>query len=254
MDNEQAKLILSAYRPGGQDASDPFFAEALAQARMDPELSAWFAAQRQIDQIACEALQAVTPPHGLRESLLIDRKVVRMSDRIRGQRWTRPTSWMAVAALVFFLLGIGLLMQPHFQEPQPMNRQQFAEVLYDLTATGNITLGKMASNQAELRAWLAEQGAPHDFPVPDSLHETGSIGCQSFDFNGAKVSLLCFMLDKDQLVHLFVIDDHAIADPPGQVPVIMNQGKAVAAVWSSEGRTFFMTGTNLDEATLRRLI
>src|SRR5258706_136048 len=39
MNNQEAKLILQAYRCGGQDASDPLFAEALEQARRDPELA-----------------------------------------------------------------------------------------------------------------------------------------------------------------------------------------------------------------------
>jgi len=37
MNNQEAKFILAAYRPGGQDASDPLFAEALEQVRRDPD-------------------------------------------------------------------------------------------------------------------------------------------------------------------------------------------------------------------------
>ena len=42
MNNQEAKFILGAYRPGGRDAVDPMFSEALAQAGRDPELRAWF--------------------------------------------------------------------------------------------------------------------------------------------------------------------------------------------------------------------
>jgi len=42
MDSGEAKFILSAYRPEGQDASDPRFAEALEQVRRDPILQRWF--------------------------------------------------------------------------------------------------------------------------------------------------------------------------------------------------------------------
>lgn len=62
------------------------------------------------------------------------------------------------------------------------------------------------------------------------------------------------MADKNQLVHLFVVDEQAITDPPSADPVITKKGNAVAATWSTGGRTFFMTGTNLNEETLRRLI
>ena len=49
MNNEEAKLILQAYRPGGQDANDPRFREALEQARRDPELARWFANEQALD-------------------------------------------------------------------------------------------------------------------------------------------------------------------------------------------------------------
>ena len=64
MDNEQAKLILQAYRPGGEDAEDPFFSEALDRARLDPELAKWFAEQRAFDEAMRKALQTRIPPVG----------------------------------------------------------------------------------------------------------------------------------------------------------------------------------------------
>ena len=35
MNRDEAKLILQSYRPGGQDAGDPYFAAALALAKQD---------------------------------------------------------------------------------------------------------------------------------------------------------------------------------------------------------------------------
>jgi hypothetical protein len=43
MSIEDAKLILSAYRPGDQDADDPQFREALELTRHDPDLARWIA-------------------------------------------------------------------------------------------------------------------------------------------------------------------------------------------------------------------
>ena len=42
MNNDHAKIVLSVYRPHGQDADDPFFAEALQQAKNNPAMAAWF--------------------------------------------------------------------------------------------------------------------------------------------------------------------------------------------------------------------
>ena len=42
MSNTEAKFILGAYRANGSDADDATFGAALAQARSDPALGAWF--------------------------------------------------------------------------------------------------------------------------------------------------------------------------------------------------------------------
>ena len=42
MDKQEAQFILSAYRPGAQDAGDSRFAEALQFTDQNPELKSWF--------------------------------------------------------------------------------------------------------------------------------------------------------------------------------------------------------------------
>ena len=75
------------------------------------------------------------------------------------------------------------------------------------------------SNPAELRAWLAERGAPSDFELPRGLRDAHGLGCQSYTIYGVKVSLLCFMLGEDQFVHLFVVANDALKDPAPVVSV-----------------------------------
>jgi len=75
MNNEESKLILQAYRPGGEDAGDPFFSDALEQARRDPGLGRWFAGQRTFDDSMQQALQAEAAPPGLRDALRLTRKI-----------------------------------------------------------------------------------------------------------------------------------------------------------------------------------
>ena len=50
MNNDHAKIVLSVYRPHGQDANDPFFSEALQQAKLDPSLSAWLNDEQRWDE------------------------------------------------------------------------------------------------------------------------------------------------------------------------------------------------------------
>ncbi len=255
MDNQQAKLILSIYRPTGKDATDPFFAEALDQVRHDPELSRWFADQRRFDQTLHSALQTINAPPPLRDSVLLHRKVVQMKVPPPAARRAKfPSSWVAIAASLVLLLGIGLLWKSGPSVSPNMSTLQFVDAIHDMNDADKLTLGKMAANTQDLREWLAAQGAPHDFPLPASLQNLAGVGCQSFVINGAKISLLCFMADNRQLVHLFVVDDGVLSNPPGDLPIIQRQGQTVAAIWSAAGRTFLLTGTNLTEETLQRLI
>ena len=42
MKSKEARQLLEVYRPGGADAQDPQFQEALKQAGRDPALAGWF--------------------------------------------------------------------------------------------------------------------------------------------------------------------------------------------------------------------
>ena len=67
MTNEEAKQILSACRPGGQDAGDPSISGALQHARNDPTLAAWFEREQAHSAVIAAKLREVAPPPGLRE-------------------------------------------------------------------------------------------------------------------------------------------------------------------------------------------
>ena len=62
MNRDDAMLILQSFRPGGQDAGDPRFADALVLARQDAELEAWFAKQQQFDAQICREFKSMPVP------------------------------------------------------------------------------------------------------------------------------------------------------------------------------------------------
>jgi hypothetical protein len=69
MTNQDAKLVLSGYRPNGADARDPFFEQALQQANRDPELTEWFEKQRAFDRVIVAKLRNIEPPTGLNSQI-----------------------------------------------------------------------------------------------------------------------------------------------------------------------------------------
>ncbi len=255
MDNEQAKLILSAYRSSGEDLSDPFFVEAIEHTRRDPALARWFEEQCDFDKVIRAALTSATPPPHLRESLLLGKKVVNFDARTHPAPrswWQRPASWVALAAAVILLTGISALFWP--TAGSPMTADRFVQQTVHVKTSGQISLGKMARDPQVLKAWLAERNAPHDFTIPESLGSLTSLGCQTFSMDGNTVSLMCFTLDQNRIVHLFVIDSDRLENPPGNSPDFQLKDGIATVTWSSGGRTFVLLGNNVDEETLRRLI
>ncbi len=70
MDKEQARFILSSFRPDGADVGDPDFAEALKLAMENRELGEWLAHERAFDAAFAQALGSVDLPENLREDIL----------------------------------------------------------------------------------------------------------------------------------------------------------------------------------------
>ena len=135
-----------------------------------------------------------------------------------------------------------------------MTLARFAEAVIEIKKSGRITLPQTGPNPAELKSWLATQGSPSDFPIPAGLESHKSLGCQSFMIEGRKVSLICFQIDEHRIVHFFVVDSEDLLSAPGRSPHFFQQDGLAAVTWSAHGRTFILTGKDVDEETLRSLI
>src|SRR5271170_328440 len=99
MNNNDAKLILQAYRPSGEDARDPFFAEALEQARLDPALRIWFAERQAKDERMRETLQLIVPPPDLRDMIVRIQKIAQFPSGA-SRRKTQFSTLLAIAACI----------------------------------------------------------------------------------------------------------------------------------------------------------
>lgn len=238
MDNERAKMILSAYRPDGADANDPVFAEALAQVRRDPELARWFAAERALDERMHAALRSARPPANLKDALLLTEKVSRLP--ARRAWWTQP-AWLAAAAAV--VLSAGLTFFPLRPDREPMTLAGVTSEMARMQREERISLGAMTSDPEQVRRWLKAHDGPHEFTVPAGLASQTRIGCQVLDIRGHKVSLICFQIGGGEMVHLLVIDRRHLADPPvvGK-PWLLQEGELAFASWSDDDRTYVIAG------------
>ena len=78
MSNYDAKLVLNAYRSADADAEDPFFKDALKQAKRDPELMDWFIKQRAFDDVIVAKVRTIEPPAGFKVQILAMLRAARL--------------------------------------------------------------------------------------------------------------------------------------------------------------------------------
>jgi hypothetical protein len=256
MDNDSAKLILQAYRPNGADAGDPFFEEALKQARLDPDLGQWFAAQQAFDLRIGDAINAIVVPPGLREAIIRTQKIARPLNSRLFNSGRRQAVLALAACLVMLLIATGLVAIVHFQRTsETPTLGEMTEKVLDLKRHDQISLGTMNTDPEKLRAWLAVRGAPSTFVIPRGLIGVPALGCQSYRIENVKVSLICFTLAPGHIVHLFIIDRGAIADAPVSLrPQVHRESNVPYAAWSQEGQSYILTGNQISADDLDKLI
>lgn len=249
MNIQEAKFILQAYRPNGEDASDPQFAEALQLARVDPELGKWFAEQQAFDAAASRALKDVKIPSHLKESILAGRRVIEPDFW-----WKQPTAWAMAAALVIFLGLTGFLL---------VNRgtTRFAGFTKDMIVAANATdmskhLGMKTDDLSQMQAWLTGQGAQTNYVLPAGLRGKPGMGCQVLTWNGNKVSMICFVLNGKNHVDLFIVEKSAFKGSiPGDTPQFVSAGTDTSASWTEGDKVYLLVGHgSVDEKLLRGYI
>ena len=262
MNNSEAKLILSAYRADGQDAADPQLAEALAQARLDPELARWFAEQTALDRAIGAQLQSVRVPADLKASILAGRKIVPIPRVSWWQRSLHPAATAAALAVTLATIGFLALHEP----PEPKaDLALFTKEITDYLGKGYGVLPRhahLASTDAtyfgamsyrmnyrspsldDIRQWLAANGGHGDFASPDGIKKPLNLGCGVMDWRGKRITLIAFQTGRSlphDKVHLVIIDTADLPDVPlrGQARFDGSEDWSTVA-WSNGPLTYFL--------------
>jgi hypothetical protein len=238
MNNQEAKLILQAYRCGGQDASDPLFAEALEQARRDPELQNWFAEENALDARIQTSLQTAVPvPRELKSNLLALRKIIRPTP----WRWFQPMK-LAAAAAVLLLLGVAaFLLLP--QRPAPLASFREAMARYSMQQHGHVTFE--SHDLTKIRQWLQDRGIETKFELPATLPGQAAQGCRVVDWNSQKVTMICFVLDSGEHMDLFVMDRAGLPNlPESSAPQFVEANGLMTAKWVKGDKVYLLAGGN----------
>jgi uncharacterized membrane protein YbaN (DUF454 family) len=245
MNNQEAKLILQAYRPNGPDASDPFFTEALEQVRRDPELAKWFAEESSLNSRIQTRLQAAIPiPSGLKSELLALEKTVRPIPW-----WAQPMK-LAAVGLALAALGAILMLIPQ----RPTQLASFRDTMARSSLQTQEHVEFESHDIASIRQWLQGNNMQTNFDLPATLQAAAGTaqGCRVVDWNGHKATMVCFIVN-GQHMDLFVMDRAGLPDfPENGTPQFASAGSLMTAMWTGDGKVYLLTGQN--EAVLQKIL
>jgi len=235
MDNREAKFILGAYRPGGQDANDRRFVEALEQARRDPMLQRWFQDSIAFDTTMTDKLRAIEVPRDLRGSILTGVKVS------RSLRSSKPLIKWAIAAVFFLSVILGSLVWRETRLAHLAGWQNEALGVISSLVRNESRFDIQSHKPAELVAWLHSNHAPAADKLPSNLDNLESLGCKTFSWHGVPVTVICFMRPDGGLLHLVATNASPLSDRVFQAEAkFVQQGEWATATWREGERVYML--------------
>ncbi len=280
MDYQEAKSLLQVCRPGNaEDLNDPLMAEALEFAESDSELMAWFEAEQDFDRQMCDEFETIPTPPDLKASILSGMRAhhaaaqnktseveptVPFTENAATEQpaeattsrswWARPS--IGIAAAIAVLLAISVL-------PRTPTSNQIATNSTNTTAVAGVPniiqflseqidgmpqrgFEKVGNEVTPLKTFLASKGAPTPNSMPKTLEEMPVMGCVTFDYEGSKISMICFKEKK--VCHLITVNRNAINENFPPQPQHYQHGNHAFKVWEDGEKIMIMSvkGTKQD--------
>jgi hypothetical protein len=250
MNPEQAKEILSLYRPDTADANDPAFAEALALSGNDAELKQWFDAHCESYKALRARFREIPIPPGLKEQIVAERKV--HTEKFQPRRVAIGVA-VSLALLLLVYGGINL---------QESRARTSLPAFREWTVSNSLRLYRMnleTNDLGQIRKYLAENGFESNFTLPAPLQKDARpTGCTLLQWNGKHVTMVCFRSGKQLApgetsdLFLFVADQSAVRKSKDAVSVT-KVDPATTASWTSDGRIYLLVAAG-DENFLRKYL
>ncbi len=247
MDSQQARTILACYRPGLDDPQSAPFAEALEQARRDPELARWLEREAAFDATIGARLRDAPVPPGLQARILAGRPAA-----APVVWWRQPV--VALTSLAVVLLG-ALVAVTLVRRGSSSDFASYREQMGALVA-GDYKMDVETRELPEIQDFFARRQWPADYSVPAGLQDYPLEGAMAVEWHGHRISVICFGAEGDDSkdLWLFVADRATVPDAPSStVPEFAPTGKLTTASWASAGKVYLLAGRG-DEQSLREFL
>lgn len=230
MNTTEAKFILQACRPDGQDATDPRFEGALAQARQDPVLAEWFAREQAFDTAVAAKLRTGQPPADLRAVILAG---ARMS---RPKPWWRQPRVLALAASAVLLFGL-VAAWPN-RTPVSEGGQLALATMAEMSSPAHHPV--VFGGRGSLHTLLASTSTRLADGLSLNFDELKADGCRSLSIAGHEVLEVCFERGGNEF-HLYVArgGDFPAKDAAG-APMFLEQGRLASVSWRDHSHAYVL--------------
>lgn len=226
MNSQEARLILCACRPDGQDQDDPAMKKAMDRAEQDAQLASWLSREQTLDAALSAKLCSVKVPDSLKDEILAGARVMKpVLLRRRISQWATVAASVALAAAVVWNLEApksgqlpqfagGGLTGPAGIASFATFKADAADAFAEMQKAG-FTPDLRTSNIAQASNYLTERiGVSNSVDlgeVVDQLGDARLFGCRIVDWRGHKVSMLCLNRE-GQDAHLFVVHREALSE------------------------------------------
>lgn len=262
MDRAEAQNILQLCRPDNEaDRQDPLIAEALAMLETDAELRTWFEEQQTFDADIAAQFETIIPPADLKASILAGMRAHQVHAEPTAaapetivqtsQAWWR-NPWVGIAAL--FVIMMVIMSAPGGNQDQQLavNNPALSGLPPVIPFLSDKIDGlkawqfdKRNNDAAQLQTYLASTGSPSP-SLCDQLANTPTIGCVTFNYNGTKLSMICF---KDgEVYHLITADKANFPDTLSTQPEVFELNDKAFKIWVENDQVNILTihGTKND--------
>jgi hypothetical protein len=231
------------YRPGRDDAADPFFAEALKMVSDDPALGQWLVHEQEFDRVFGGKIEAALVPTELKARIIASRQ----KQTVVPFDWKR---WVPLAAAAVLLVAMGILVA----RGSLGSRRRVADMRNEMVSFIKLTppLELESADLNRIEKFIAAAAAPAADSIPPGLAQLDPVGCRVLAFREHKVTLICFKRGGGRLAHLFVIDRSALEKLPSSgVPTFEQEGDWMTAAWQDADHAYLLAAQG-DRASVER--